>query len=47
MVRIEQIDIPSVGEDDVKVKVFAAPVNPSDINSIQGKEFTIDNHMTD
>ena len=26
-----------VGEDDVKVKILAAPINPSDINSIQGR----------
>ena len=26
-----------VGEDDVRVKVMAAPINPADINTIQGK----------
>lgn len=30
------MNIPVVEDDEVKVKVLAAPVNPSDINSIQG-----------
>ena len=34
--RLQAIEIPPVEQEDVKVKVLAAPVNPSDINVIQG-----------
>lgn len=34
--RLEQVDLPTVGEHDVVVKILAAPINPSDINMIQG-----------
>lgn len=34
--RLEQVDLPTVGEHDVLVKILAAPINPSDINMIQG-----------
>ena len=37
------MDIPVVEDDMVKVKVLAAPVNPSDINSIQGMISNYDN----
>ena len=30
------MNTPVVEDDEVKVKVLAAPINPSDINSIQG-----------
>ena len=35
--RLQKLHIPSVEHDDVKVKVLAAPVNPSDVNVIQGE----------
>lgn len=34
--RLENIDLPTVGAKDVLVKMLAAPINPSDINMIQG-----------
>lgn len=34
--RLEDIDVPSLGVRDVLVKMLAAPINPSDINMIQG-----------
>lgn len=34
--RLEQLDVPTIGEYDVLVKLLAAPINPSDINMIQG-----------
>lgn len=34
--RLEQVDLPTVGEHDVLVQILAAPINPSDINMIQG-----------
>uniref|UniRef100_A0A3P8S7C5 Enoyl-[acyl-carrier-protein] reductase, mitochondrial n=1 Tax=Amphiprion percula TaxID=161767 RepID=A0A3P8S7C5_AMPPE len=36
VVQLEDVDIPPVGAKDVLVKVLAAPVNPSDMNMIQG-----------
>ncbi|XP_065890147.1 enoyl-[acyl-carrier-protein] reductase, mitochondrial-like [Dysidea avara] len=36
VLELQEVQIPSVGRDDVKVKVIAAPVNPSDVNVIQG-----------
>ncbi|XP_028327234.1 enoyl-[acyl-carrier-protein] reductase, mitochondrial [Gouania willdenowi] len=36
VVRLENVDLPSVGVKDVLVRVMAAPINPSDINMIQG-----------
>ncbi|XP_011616498.1 enoyl-[acyl-carrier-protein] reductase, mitochondrial [Takifugu rubripes] len=36
VVKLEQVDLPTVGEHDVLVKILAAPINPSDINMIQG-----------
>jgi len=35
-VRTQQMNTSLVGEDDAKVKVIAAPINPADINTIQG-----------
>lgn len=34
--RLEDVDLPSIGARDVLVKMLAAPINPSDINMIQG-----------
>lgn len=34
--RLEDVDMPSLGLRDVLVKMLAAPINPSDINMIQG-----------
>ncbi|XP_022046454.1 enoyl-[acyl-carrier-protein] reductase, mitochondrial [Acanthochromis polyacanthus] len=36
VVQLEDVDISPVGTKDVLVKVLAAPVNPSDMNMIQG-----------
>ncbi|KAM6910523.1 enoyl-[acyl-carrier-protein] reductase, mitochondrial [Xenentodon cancila] len=36
VLRLEDVDLPPVGEKDVLVKFLAAPINPSDINMIQG-----------
>ncbi|XP_029306707.1 enoyl-[acyl-carrier-protein] reductase, mitochondrial [Cottoperca gobio] len=36
VVQLEDIDLPTIGEKDVLVKMLAAPINPSDINMIQG-----------
>ncbi|XP_029928500.1 enoyl-[acyl-carrier-protein] reductase, mitochondrial isoform X1 [Myripristis murdjan] len=36
VVQFEDVDLPSVGAKDVLVKMLAAPINPSDINMIQG-----------
>lgn len=37
--RLEDVDLPSTGARDVLVKILAAPINPSDINMIQGIQF--------
>ncbi|XP_047454343.1 enoyl-[acyl-carrier-protein] reductase, mitochondrial isoform X2 [Mugil cephalus] len=36
VVQLEDIDLPPIGAKDVMVKVLAAPINPADINMIQG-----------
>lgn len=36
VIQLENIELPPVGAKDVLVKVLAAPINPSDINMIQG-----------
>ncbi|XP_062254830.1 enoyl-[acyl-carrier-protein] reductase, mitochondrial isoform X2 [Platichthys flesus] len=36
VVKLEDIDLPPIGAKDVLVKILAAPINPSDINMIQG-----------
>ncbi|KAK1895944.1 Enoyl-[acyl-carrier-protein] reductase mitochondrial [Dissostichus eleginoides] len=36
VVQLENVDLPPIGEKDVLVKMLAAPINPSDINMIQG-----------
>ena len=34
--RLETLELPSVGANDVRVKMLAAPINPADINMVQG-----------
>ncbi|CAD0202602.1 unnamed protein product [Chrysodeixis includens] len=36
VVKIMQCEIPPLGDQDILVRMLAAPVNPSDINTIQG-----------
>ncbi|XP_061632689.1 LOW QUALITY PROTEIN: enoyl-[acyl-carrier-protein] reductase, mitochondrial [Phyllopteryx taeniolatus] len=36
VIQLENVDLPPVGPKDVLVKIMAAPINPSDINMIQG-----------
>ncbi|XP_033958868.1 enoyl-[acyl-carrier-protein] reductase, mitochondrial [Pseudochaenichthys georgianus] len=36
VVQLEDVDLPPIGENDVLVKMLAAPINPADINMIQG-----------
>lgn len=36
VVQLEDTDLPSIGAKSVLVKVLASPINPSDINMIQG-----------
>ncbi|XP_077383944.1 enoyl-[acyl-carrier-protein] reductase, mitochondrial isoform X2 [Festucalex cinctus] len=36
VIQLENMDLPPVGPKDILVKILAAPVNPSDINMIQG-----------
>ncbi|XP_042345130.1 enoyl-[acyl-carrier-protein] reductase, mitochondrial [Plectropomus leopardus] len=36
VVQLEDVDLPTIGAKDVLVKMLAAPINPSDINMIQG-----------
>lgn len=36
VVQLEDVDLPPIGAKDVLVKILAAPINPSDINMIQG-----------
>ncbi|PZC74474.1 hypothetical protein B5X24_HaOG207831 [Helicoverpa armigera] len=37
VLKIQECDVPPVGAQDVLVRMLAAPVNPADINTIQGK----------
>lgn len=37
VVRVVQEKLPEIQSDDVLVKVLAAPINPADINTIQGR----------
>ena len=34
--RLESLELPPVGANDVHVKMLAAPINPADINMVQG-----------
>lgn len=36
VVRLEHLELPTMNEKSVLVKILAAPVNPSDINMVQG-----------
>lgn len=36
VVQLEDVDLPTIGAKDIFVKMLAAPINPSDINMIQG-----------
>lgn len=36
VVKLETLELPSLGAESVLVKMLAAPINPSDINMIQG-----------
>ncbi|KAK2909996.1 enoyl-[acyl-carrier-protein] reductase, mitochondrial isoform X6 [Channa argus] len=36
VIQLEDVDLPPIGANDVLVKMLAAPINPSDINMIQG-----------
>src|SRR3954454_3070932 len=37
VLRIAELPLPEPGPDDVVVKMSAAPINPADLNSIEGK----------
>uniref|UniRef100_UPI00358FA0DD enoyl-[acyl-carrier-protein] reductase, mitochondrial isoform X3 n=1 Tax=Myxine glutinosa TaxID=7769 RepID=UPI00358FA0DD len=34
--RLEELELPALGETEVKVRMLAAPINPADINMVQG-----------
>ncbi|XP_040899873.1 enoyl-[acyl-carrier-protein] reductase, mitochondrial [Toxotes jaculatrix] len=36
VIQLEEVDLPPIGAKSVLVKMLAAPINPSDINMIQG-----------
>uniref|UniRef100_A0A8C7Y7M2 Enoyl-[acyl-carrier-protein] reductase, mitochondrial n=1 Tax=Oryzias sinensis TaxID=183150 RepID=A0A8C7Y7M2_9TELE len=36
VLQLKNVDLPAIGENDVLIKLLAAPINPSDINMIQG-----------
>uniref|UniRef100_A0A3P9H826 Enoyl-[acyl-carrier-protein] reductase, mitochondrial n=1 Tax=Oryzias latipes TaxID=8090 RepID=A0A3P9H826_ORYLA len=36
VLQLKNVDLPPIGEKDVFIKLLAAPINPSDINMIQG-----------
>lgn len=44
VVRLEDVELPPIGAKDVLVKMLAAPINPSDINMIQGIWFLASLH---
>lgn len=37
VLQMTQYEVPHLGSNDVLVRMLAAPVNPSDINTIQGR----------
>lgn len=37
VMKIVQEELPAIQSDDVLVKVLAAPINPADMNTIQGR----------
>lgn len=40
--RLESLELPHVGPECVLVKMLAAPINPSDLNMLQGKSKRFD-----
>uniref|UniRef100_UPI00358FDDA1 enoyl-[acyl-carrier-protein] reductase, mitochondrial isoform X2 n=1 Tax=Myxine glutinosa TaxID=7769 RepID=UPI00358FDDA1 len=36
VLRLEELELPALGETEVKVRMLAAPINPADINMVQG-----------
>lgn len=36
VVKITESEVPDLGSQDVLVRMLAAPINPADINTIQG-----------
>lgn len=36
VLRLEELDLPPLGEGEVRLKMLAAPVNPADLNLIEG-----------
>ncbi|NXM04095.1 MECR protein, partial [Tyrannus savana] len=39
--RLKDLEVPKLGDSDVHVKMLAAPINPADINMIQGRTYAI------
>lgn len=37
VLRLEELDLPAVGENEALVRIVAAPINPADLNQIEGK----------
>ncbi|KAJ8715056.1 hypothetical protein PYW08_005037 [Mythimna loreyi] len=37
VLKVREIEVPKLGTQDVLVRMLAAPINPADINTIQGK----------
>lgn len=37
VLKVRETEVPSLGTQDVLVRMLAAPINPADINTIQGK----------
>jgi len=42
--RLESLELPRVGPECVLVKMLAAPINPSDLNMLQGKSKALIKH---
>lgn len=36
VIQMKERKVPELGKDDVMVRMLVAPINPSDINTIQG-----------
>lgn len=41
VVKFKEVEIPKLGPQDVLVRMLAAPINPADINTIQGTYLTL------
>eukprot|EP00882_Tetradesmus_deserticola_P011593 GHRQ01012265.1.p1 GENE.GHRQ01012265.1~~GHRQ01012265.1.p1 ORF type:complete len:243 (+),score=47.61 GHRQ01012265.1:122-850(+) len=37
VLQLKEQQLPEVGEQEAKIQILAAPINPSDINTVQGK----------